>query len=81
MNVLILSCGTRNKVVQYFKKALAGKGIVVATDMSPYAPALYDADKYYIVPKMTAPEYLDAIYGGLISLERSYTEQMIGVLE
>ena len=26
-------------------------------------------------------EYLDAIYGGLISLERSYTEQMIGVIE
>lgn len=62
MNVLILSCGTRNKVVQYFKKALAGKGVVVATDMNPYAPALYDADKHYIVPKMTAPEYLNAIY-------------------
>lgn len=61
MNVLILSCGTRNKVVQYFKKALAGKGLVVATDMNPYAPALYDADKHYIVPRMTAPEYLNAI--------------------
>lgn len=61
MNVLILSCGTRNKVVQYFKKALAGKGLVVATDMNPYAPAIYDADKHYIVPVMTAPEYLNAI--------------------
>ena len=46
MNILILSCGTRNKVVQYFKKALAGQGSVVATDMSPNAPALYDADKH-----------------------------------
>lgn len=62
MNILILSCGTRNKVVQYFKKALAGKGNVVATDMNPYAPALYEADKHYVVPKMTAPEYLNAIY-------------------
>lgn len=62
MNILILSCGTRNKIVQYFKKTLAGKGIVVATDMSPNAPALYDADKHYIVPRMTAPGYIDVIF-------------------
>ena len=61
MNILILSCGTRNKVVQYFKRALAGRGRVVATDMSPYAPALYDADQHYIVPRMTALGYLDVI--------------------
>ena len=34
MNVLILSAGTRNKIVQYFKKAIGNGGIVVATDMS-----------------------------------------------
>ena len=62
MNILILSCGTRNKVVQYFKKALAGRGTVVATDMSPNAPALYEADKYHIVPRMTAPGYIDVIF-------------------
>ena len=62
MNILSLSCGTRNKIVQYFKKTLAGKGIVVATDMSPNAPALYDADKHYIVPRMTAPGYIDVIF-------------------
>lgn len=61
MNILILSCGTRNKVVQYFKKALAGVGDVIATDMSPYAPALYEADRHYIVPRMTAPGYIDVI--------------------
>ena len=49
MNILILSAGTRNKVVQYFKKALADKGNVIATDCSDIAPAIYDADKYYIV--------------------------------
>lgn len=32
LNVLILSCGTRNKIVQYFKRELAGRGLVVATD-------------------------------------------------
>lgn len=62
MNILILSCGTRNKVVQYFKRAVGGCGTVVSTDMSPYAPALYEADKFYIVPRMTAPGYIDVIF-------------------
>lgn len=61
MNILLLSSGTRNKIVQYFKKALAGKGNVICTDMSSLAPSIYEADKYYIVPKMTAPGYLDVI--------------------
>lgn len=61
VNILILSAGTRNKVVQYFRKTLAGKGTVVATDMSPLAPAIYDADKHYIVPRMSDPTYLDVI--------------------
>ena len=61
MNILILSAGTRNKVVQYFVKTLNGKGTVVATDMSNLAPAIYEADKYYIVPRMTDPGYLDVI--------------------
>ena len=61
MNILILSAGTRNKIVQYFVKTLNGTGKVIATDMSNLAPAIYEADKYYIVPKMTAPEYLDIV--------------------
>lgn len=61
MNILILSCGTRNKIVQYFKKALNGKGIVMTTDCSSLAPALYDSDKYFIVPRMDDGGYLDVI--------------------
>ena len=61
MNILVLSAGTRNKVVQYFKKAVAGNGLVVATDCSDLAPAIYEADKYYIVPRMSAPGYLDVV--------------------
>ena len=41
MNILILSAGTRNKIVEYFVKTLAGNGKVVATDMSKLAPAIY----------------------------------------
>ncbi len=62
INVLILSCGTRNKVVQYFKQNLVGIGNVICTDMSPVAPALYEGDRYYIVPKMTEPGYIDFIF-------------------
>lgn len=61
MNILILSAGTRNKIVQYFKNALMGEGIVVATDASSLAPAIYEADKYYIVPRITSPGYIEEI--------------------
>ena len=61
MNILLLSVGTRNKIVQYFKKELEGKGNVIATDMSNLAPAIYEADKYYIVPSMSADGYLEVI--------------------
>lgn len=61
MNILILSAGTRNKIVQYFRKALVDQGTVIATDCSDIAPAIYDADKYYIVPRMSDPGYLDVI--------------------
>lgn len=61
MNILLLSSGTRNKIVQYFKAALAGKGKVVCTDMSNLAPSIYEADKFYTVPRMTAPGYIEVI--------------------
>lgn len=61
MNVLILSSGTRNKVVEYFKKELKGLGKVVCTDCNPLAPTLYIADKYYVVPRIDDPCYLDKI--------------------
>lgn len=61
MNILILSCGTRNKIVQYFKKELGGRGQIMVTDYSELAPALYDADKHFIVPKMGEEGYLDII--------------------
>lgn len=61
INILILSAGTRNKIVQYFKKTLGENGKVIATDMSTIAPAIYEADKYYIVPRIIEPGYIDII--------------------
>lgn len=60
-NILILAAGTRNKIVQYFKNGLNGSGQVIATDSSKLAPAIYDADKYYIVPPITDDGYIDTI--------------------
>lgn len=61
MNVLILSAGTRNKIVQYLKKTLRENGKLIATDMSELAPAIYEADKYYIVPPIADPQYMETI--------------------
>lgn len=61
MNILILSAGTRNKIVQYFKKEIKNNGKVIATDCSNLAPAIYEADKYYIVPRITDENYIDVI--------------------
>lgn len=61
MNFLILAAGTRNKIVQYFKRTFDGIGNVIATDMSTLGPAIYDADKYYIVPPITESGYIELI--------------------
>lgn len=73
MNILILSAGTRDKVVQYFKKEVGAEGRVVATDCSNLAPAVYDADRFYLVPRITAPDYLDVV------LDICKKEQITGV--
>lgn len=59
MNILLLSAGTRNKIVQYFRKSITGK--VIATDCQNIAPAIYEADVFYLVPKIDAPDYVDII--------------------
>lgn len=74
MNILLLSSGTRNKLVQYFRKTLADNGNVICTDMSNLAPSIYEADKFYTVPRMTDPGYLDVI------LEICKNERIDGVL-
>lgn len=73
MNILVLSAGTRDKVVQYFKKEIANRGRIIATDCSNLAPAVYDADAFYLVPRITAPGYMDRI------LEICKEEKITGV--
>lgn len=61
MNLLILSSGTRNKIVQYFKNELKDIGKVFTTDASELAPSLYDSDEHFIVPRVDEPNYLETI--------------------
>lgn len=61
VNILVLSAGTRNKIIQYFRNELSGCGKIVAADMSELAPAIYEADKYYKVPRITDPSYIEII--------------------
>lgn len=76
MNILILSAGTRTKVVEYFVREMRGEGKVIGADMSRLAPAIYAADKYYIVPPIAQDDYIDVVLdicrreniGGVFSL-------------
>lgn len=61
MNILFCSVGRRGELVKDFKQSMVEGGRVIATDNSNVAPAIYLADKCYIVPPIDAPEYLDTI--------------------
>lgn len=61
INILITSVGRRTRLLEYFKQELKGIGKLIAVDCSRMAPALYIADRYYIVPPIDDPEYINVI--------------------
>ena len=61
MNYLMCSVGRRAELMKYFRKSMENGSRIVAVDNSPYAPALYFADKRYIVPRIDAPDYIDTL--------------------
>lgn len=61
MNYLMLSVGRRGELLKNFKKSLDKSSKIVATDLSPYAPALYIADKQYLTPPITDSEYINKV--------------------
>lgn len=58
---MFCSCGRRVKLLNDFRQTMKGCGNIVATDLSPVAPALSVADKPYLVPRIDAPDYFDKI--------------------
>lgn len=61
MNYLMCSVGRRGELLKNFRKSLPEDSKIVATDNSQYAPALYLADKQYLVPRIDAPEYIGTL--------------------
>lgn len=60
-NILFCSAGRRCGLLKDFRESLNGNGLLVATDNSPVAPALYFADKQYLVPRINDPHYMDFV--------------------
>ena len=61
MNYLMCSVGRRGELLKNCRNSIPKDAKIIATDNSPYAPALYLADKQYIVPRIDAPEYIDVL--------------------
>lgn len=60
-NILFCSAGRRCKLLKDFKDSMRGSGKIVATDLSPVAPALFFADESYLVPRIDDPSYFNRI--------------------
>lgn len=64
INVLFTSVGRRVELLSSFRHAynqLGIRGKIVATDIDPLAPALGNADRPYLVPRLTSPAYLPTL--------------------
>lgn len=60
-NILFCSVGRRARLLMDFRESMNGCGKLVATDLSPVAPALFFADETYLVPPITASGYFNKI--------------------
>lgn len=59
LNILLTSVGRRSYLVQYFKKALKGRGLVHVANSSPFSPAFNVADKTVVTPLIYDRNYID----------------------
>lgn len=75
-SILILSCGTRNKVLQAFKKSLPQVHLI-ACDCNPAAPALYEADEGCLIPRMSESDYESKLWALLAEKKPSLVLSLI----
>lgn len=84
MNYLMLSVGRRAELLKDFRISMEPGSKIVATDNSIYAPALYFADKHYLVPRINDPEYIETILGicrqEKINAVTTFIDPEIGIL-
>lgn len=60
-NLLCCNVGRRGRLMKDFRESLAGKGTVVATDNWSVAPAIFLADKQYMVPRISDESYIPTV--------------------
>lgn len=64
MNILIMSAGRRVELINLFKETAQNLNInskIIAADISNTAPAIYFADKFYLIPRIGEEKYIDSI--------------------
>jgi len=64
LNILFTSVGRRVELLRAFRQAYADLGLsgnIVAVDIDPLAPALQEADRPYIVPRLSDPAYIPTL--------------------
>ena len=60
-NILFCSVGRRARLLMDFRQSMKGCGRIIATDLSPVAPALFFADETYLVPPISNSDYFDRV--------------------
>lgn len=60
-NLLFCSVGRRGRLLRNVKETIGKTGLLVGTDNQSTAPALQFCDVQYVVPRITAPDYIDII--------------------
>ncbi len=61
MNILMCSVGRRVELIKDIRNSMDMDSTIIATDNSEFAPAIYAADRYYLVPRIDDPGYIDRI--------------------
>jgi carbamoyl-phosphate synthase large subunit len=61
MNVLITSIGQRGYLIDHFRESCGGRFGIYAADATEYAPGLRNADKAFLLPRATDPQYGEAL--------------------
>lgn len=60
-NIMFCSVGRRGRLLRDAKESFGDNCWIIGTDNNATAPALFFADKQYVVPRIDAPEYIDSI--------------------
>lgn len=61
MNVLLTCVGRRSYLVDYFRQALDGQGVVIGVDVDADTAGMACVDKGYLVPRADSSDYIPAL--------------------